>query len=74
MQNKSVSSDIKDKDVVSDEYAVEYDISEVGKALSEIREIEGVMDNLKKSFYLINNSIKNARIVLHKLDKEEDLP
>ena len=56
MQNKSVSSDIKDKDVVSDEYAVEYDISEVGKALSEIREIEGVMDNLKKSFYLINNS------------------
>ena len=74
MQNKSVSSDIKDKDVVSDEYAVEYDISEVGKALSEIREIEGVMDNLKKPFYLINNSIKNARIVLHKLDKEEDLP
>jgi len=64
----------KDEDVVSDEHIVEYDVSEIGNVLAEIRGIENAMDSLKKSIYLINNSIKNTRMVLHKLDKEEDLP
>ena len=65
---------MKHEDVISDEHIVEYDVSEIGNVLAEIRGIENAMDSLKKSIYLINNSIKNTRMVLHKLDKEEDLP
>ena len=64
----------KDEDVVSDEHIVEYDVSEIGNVLSEIRGIENAMDSLKKSIYLINNSIKNSRIILHQLDNHKDLP
>ena len=64
----------KDEDVVSDEYIVEYDVSEIGNVLAEIRGIENAMDSLKKSTYLIDNSIKNIRMVLHKLESEQDLP
>jgi hypothetical protein len=64
----------KDEDAVSDEHIVEYDVSEIGNILSEIRGIENAMDSLKKSIYLIDNSIKNIRMVLHKLESEQDLP
>jgi len=64
----------KDEDVVSDEHIVEYNVSEIGNVLSEIRGIENAMDSLKKSIYLIDNSIKNIRMVLHKLESEQDLP
>ena len=64
----------KDEDVVSDEHIVEYDVSEIGNVLSEIRGIENAMGSLKKSIYLIDNSIKNIRMVLHKLESEQDLP
>ena len=64
----------KDEDVVSDEHIVEYDVSEIGNVLSEIRGIENAMDSLKKSIYLIDDSIKNTRIILHKLESEQDLP
>ena len=64
----------KDEDVVSDEYIVEYDVSEIGNVLAEIRGIENAIDSLKKSIYLIDNSIKNIRMVLHKLESEQDLP
>ena len=64
----------KDEDVVSDEHIVEYDVSEIGNVLAEIRGIENAMDSLKKSIYLINNSIKNSRIILHQLDNHKDLP
>ena len=74
MDEESVVNEIKDEDVVSDEHIVEYDVSEIGNVLAEIRGIENAMDSLKKSIYLIKNSIKNTRMVLHKLDKEEDLP
>ena len=64
----------KDEDVVSDEYIVEYDVSEISNVLSEIRGIENAMNSLKKSIYLIDNSIKNSRIILHQLDNHKDLP
>jgi len=64
----------KDEDVVSDEHIVEYNVSEIGNVLSEIRGIENAMGSLKKSIYLIDNSIKNIRMVLHKLESEQDLP
>ena len=64
----------KDEDVVSDEYIVEYDVSEIGNVLAEMRGIENAMDSLKKSIYLIDNSIKNSRIILHQLDNHKDLP
>tara|TARA_Y100001951_G_C11078615_1_gene150083 strand:- start:36 stop:233 length:198 start_codon:yes stop_codon:yes gene_type:complete len=65
---------MKHEDVISDEHIVEYDVSEIGNVLSEIRGIENAMDSLKKSIYLINNSIKNSRIILHQLDNHKDLP
>ena len=74
MEEEAVVNEIKDEDVVSEEYTVEYDASEIGNVLAEIRGIENAMDSLKKSIYLINNSIKNTRMVLHKLDRDEDLP
>ena len=45
-----------------DKYIVEYDISEIGKVLSEIREIESAFDNLKNQFYIIETAIKNCRL------------
>ena len=65
---------MKHEDVISDEHIVEYDVSEIGNVLSEIRGIENAMDSLKKSIYLIDNSIKNSRIILHQLDNHKDLP
>ena len=64
----------KDEDVVSDEHIVEYDVSEIGNVLSEIRGIENAMNSLKNSIYLIDDSIKNSRIILHQLDNHKDLP
>jgi len=64
----------KDEDVVSDEYIVEYDVSEIGNVLAEIRGIENAIDSLKKSIYLIDDSVKNSRIILHQLDNQKDLP
>ena len=64
----------KDEDVVSDEHIVEYDVSEIGNVLAEIRGIENSMNSLKNSIYLIDNSIKNSRIILHQLDNHKDLP
>ena len=64
----------KDEDAVSDEHIVEYDVSEIGNVLSEIRGIENAMNSLKNSIYLIDDSIKNSRIILHQLDKQKDLP
>ena len=74
MQNKSVLSDIKDQDIVSDEYAIEYDIEEISNVLSELSNVENAMNNLQKQFDLINNAILNSRKTLHQLSKIEDLP
>ena len=65
---------MKHEDVISDEHIVEYDVSEIGNVLSEIRGIENAMNSLKNSIYLIDNSIKNSRIILHQLDNHKDLP
>ena len=56
-----------------DTYTVEYDINEVGNILSELSNIQNSIDNLQKEFDLINNSIKNSRLMLHQMDKYEDL-
>ena len=63
MEEEPLSSNVKDEDIVPDEYAVEYDISEVGNVLSNIRDIESVIDNLEKQF----NSIKNAVSIIFPL-------
>ena len=64
----------KDEDVVSDEHIVEYDVSEIGNVLSEIRGIENAIDSLKKSITSIDNSIKNSRLILHQLEDDKELP
>ena len=64
----------KDEDVVSDEHIVEYDVSEIGNVLSEIRGIENAMNSLKKSITSIDNSIKNSRLILHQLEDDKELP
>ncbi len=74
MEEEPLSSNVKDEDIVPDEYAVEYDISEVGNVLSNIRDIESAIDNLEKQFNSIKNAVKNTRRTLHKLTKDEDLP
>ncbi len=74
MEEEPLSSNVKDEDIVPDEYTVEYDISEVGNILSNVRDIESVIDNLEKQFNSIKNAVKNTRRILHKLTKDEDLP
>ena len=74
MEEEAVVNEIKDEDVVSEEYTVEYDISEVGNVLSELSNIQNTMNNLQKQFDYINRAIQNSRLILHKLDKDEDLP
>ena len=64
----------KDEDVVSDEHIVEYDVSEIGNVLSEIRGIENAIDSLKKSITSIDNSIRNSRLILHQLEDDKELP
>tara|TARA_R100001244_G_C5092548_1_gene116759 strand:+ start:237 stop:476 length:240 start_codon:yes stop_codon:yes gene_type:complete len=64
----------KDEDVVSDEYIVEYDVSEIGNVLAEIRGIENAIDSLKKSITSIDNSIRNSRLILHQLEDDKELP
>ena len=64
----------KDEDVVSDEYIVEYDVSEIGNVLAEIRGIENAIDSLKKSITSIDDSIKNSRLILHQLEDDKELP
>ena len=58
----------------NEEHIAEYDISEIGNVLSEIRGIENAIDKLKDSITLIDNSIKNSRIILHKLQDDKELP
>jgi hypothetical protein len=64
----------KDEDVVSDEHIVEYDVSEIGNVLAEIRGIENAIDRLKDSITSIDNSIKNSRLILHQLEDDKELP
>ena len=64
----------KDEDVVSDEHIVEYDVSEIGNVLAEIRGIENAIDSLKKSIISIDNSIRNSRLILHQLEDDKELP
>ena len=64
----------KDEDVVSDEHIVEYDVSEIGNVLAEIRGIENAIDSLKKSITSIDNSIKNSRLILHQIEDDKELP
>jgi len=64
----------KDEDVVSDEHIVEYNVSEIGNVLSEIRGIENAIDSLKKSITSIDNSIRNSRLILHQLEDDKELP
>ena len=56
----------------NEEHIAEYDISEIGNVLSEIRGIENAIDKLKDSITLIDNSIKHSRIILHKLEDEKE--
>ena len=74
MQNKSLSSDIKDQDIVPDEHEIKYDIEEISNVLSELSNIQNAMDKLQKQFDLIRNAIVNSRMTLHQLSKIEDLP
>ena len=64
----------KDEDVVSDEHIVEYDVSEIGNVLAEIRGIENAIDSLKKSITSIDNRIRNSRLILHQLEDDKELP
>ena len=64
----------KDEDVASDEHIVEYDVSEIGNVLAEIRGIENAIDSLKKSITSIDNSIKNSRLILHQIEDDKELP
>jgi prefoldin subunit 5 len=74
MEEESVVNEIKDEDVVSDEHIVEYDVSEIGNVLAEIRGIENAIDSLKKSITSIDNSIKNSRLILHQIEDDKELP
>jgi len=74
MEEEAVVNEVKNEDIVSEEHIVEYDVSEIGNVLAEIRGIENAIDKLKDSITLIDNSIKNSRIILHKLEDEKELP
>ena len=74
MEEEAVVNEIKDEDVASEEHIVEYDVSEIGNVLAEIRGIENAIDRLKDCISSIDNSIKNSRIILHKLEDEKELP
>lgn len=74
MEEEAVVNEIKNEDVASEEHIVEYYASEIGNVLAEIRGIENAIDKLKDSIALIDNSIKNSRIILHKLENEKELP
>ena len=47
MEEELVVNEIKDEDVIADEHIVEYDVSEIGNVLAEIRGIENAIDRLK---------------------------
>jgi hypothetical protein len=74
MEEEAVVNEVKNEDIVSEEYIVEYDVSEIGNVLAEIRGIENAIDRLKDCISSIDNSIKNSRIILHKLEDEKELP
>jgi len=74
MEEEAVVNEIKNEDIVSEEHIVEYDVSEIGNVLAEIRGIENAIDRLKDCISSIDNSIKNSRIILHKLEDEKELP
>jgi len=74
MEEEAVVNDIKNEDIVSEEHIVEYDVSEIGNVLAEIRGIENAINRLKDCISSIDNSIKNSRIILHKLEDEKELP
>ena len=73
MSDEPVVSDIKPEDVISDDYSVSYDISEIGIVLSELNNISTALAALKKNFNQIETAITQSRISLHKVS-EEDLP
>jgi len=74
MEEEAVVNEIKNEDIVSEEHIVEYDVSEIGNVLAEIRGIENAINRLKDCISSIDNSIKNSRIILHKLEDEKELP
>ena len=74
MEEELVVNEIKDEDVIADEHIVEYDVSEIGNVLAEIRGIENAIDSLKKSIISIDNSIRNSRLILHQLEDDKELP
>lgn len=74
MEEEAVVNEVKNEDIVSEEHIVEYDVSEIGNVLAEIRGIENAIDRLKDCISLIDNNIKNSKIILHKLEDEKELP
>ena len=58
----------------NEEHIAEYDVSEIGNVLAEIRGIENAIDRLKDSITSIDNSIKNSRMILHQLEDDKELP
>jgi|TARA_R110001583_G_scaffold51084_1_gene159300 hypothetical protein len=74
MEEELVVNEIKDEDVIADEHIVEYDVSEIGNVLAEIRGIENAINSLKKSITSIEDSIKNSRMILHQLGDDKELP
>ena len=74
MEEEAVVNEVKNEDIVSEEHIVEYDVSEIGNVLAEIRGIENAIDRLKDCISSIDNSIKNSRMILHKLEDEKELP
>ena len=58
----------------NEEHIAEYDVSEIGNVLAEIRGIENAIDSLKKSITSIDNSIRNSRLILHQLEDDKELP
>ncbi len=52
---------------------IEYSINDIGNVLSELSNIQNTMNNLQKQFDLINNAIKNSRLILHQMDEYDDL-
>ena len=46
---------------------------EISNVLSELSNIQNAINNLQKEFDLINNAIKNSRLILHQMDNYDDL-
>lgn len=62
---------MSEEDVISDEYPVTYDISEIDIVLSQLNEIDNAMRAFKDSFSRVEGAIIQAKMTLHQVSEEE---